>query len=71
LFEPISSFSLRYELYIHARNGRLIYNGSKPWNGQERNTGNFVNEGSYVYLIKITFANGDKVEKTGNVTVVY
>lgn len=71
LFEPVSSYALTYTLHIYARTGKQLYKGSEPWNGRENNTGEFVTEGSYVYLVKITFANGKQVEKTGNVTVVY
>lgn len=71
LFEPVSSYALTYTLHIYARAGKQIYSGSEAWNGRENNTGDFVNEGSYIYFVKIIFANGNQVEKTGNVTVVY
>ncbi len=71
LFEPVSSYAFNYMLYIYARNGKQIYKGSEPWNGRENNIGDFVTEGSYVYFAKITFANGNSLEKNGNVTVVY
>ncbi|MDR2938240.1 MAG: hypothetical protein LBU92_04800 [Prevotellaceae bacterium] len=71
LFEPVSSSTISYTLNIYARSGRQIYSGSASWNGRENNTGEFVNEGSYAYFVKIFFANGKQIEKTGNVTVVY
>jgi hypothetical protein len=67
----VSSYALTYALHIYARGGKQIYKGSEAWNGRENNTGDFVSEGSYIYFVKIIFANGNQVEKTGNVTVVY
>jgi len=71
LFEPVSNYKFTYTMYIYSRTGKQIYSGSEPWNGKENNTGEFVTEGSYVYFVKIFFANGNRTELTGNVVVVY
>ncbi|MDR0415499.1 MAG: hypothetical protein LBH84_08840 [Prevotellaceae bacterium] len=71
LFEPLCSCMRGYMLYIYTPDGRLIYSGAEGWNGREKNSGNFVPEGAYIYHIKITFAGGERTEKTGTVTVIY
>jgi len=71
LFEPVSSYKFTYTMYIYSRTGKQIYSGQQAWNGKENNTGEFVTEGSYVYFVKIFFANGNRTELTGNVVVVY
>ncbi|MDR1021977.1 MAG: hypothetical protein LBL94_01690 [Prevotellaceae bacterium] len=70
-FEPLCSCVQGYTLYIYTPDGRLVYSGAEAWSGQEKNGGNFVPEGSYIYHIKITFVDGRREERTGTVTVVY
>ncbi|MDR1342676.1 MAG: hypothetical protein LBK18_05405 [Prevotellaceae bacterium] len=70
-FEPLCSCVQGYTLYIYTPDGRPVYSGVEAWSGQEKNSGNFVPEGSYIYHIKITFVDGKRMEKTGTVTVVY
>jgi hypothetical protein len=81
LFKPVSAFDyiqdaepgkyFTFVLRVYDRWSKEIYSGSEAWNGRYSNTGNFVDGGNYYYHIWITFANGNKIEKTGYVTVVY
>ena len=70
-FEPLCSCMKSYALSVYTSSGALIYSGAEPWSARENNSGNFVREGAYIYHIKITFVNGEQIEKTGTVTVVY
>ncbi|MDR1416357.1 MAG: hypothetical protein LBJ57_02910 [Prevotellaceae bacterium] len=70
-FEPLCTCMRGYMLYIYTPSGRPVYAGAKPWSGREKNDGNFVPEGSYIYHIKITFVDGSNTERTGTVTVIY
>lgn len=70
-FEPLCSCMKSYTLSVYTSSGALVYSGAAPWSARESNSGNFVNEGTYIYHIKVTFVNGEQVEKAGTVTVAY
>lgn len=69
-FAPVSIFEHQFWLHIYNRWGQEVYSGNQPWNGRHNNKQKFVNEDTYIYQIKITFAH-DTFEKTGSVSVVF
>ncbi len=48
----------------------LIQDPNTGWNGRYKNTGESVPEGVYVYVIRATFNNGTKVERSGTITLI-
>ncbi len=71
-FYPKGSCIISYSMYIFNKWGGLIYQNSNstPWNGQIRNSGNIVQEDTYVYELIIN--TSDKIQRTyiGKVTVL-
>ena len=74
-FRPSLRFSdlEGYNFSIWDRWGHQIFetnNLAEGWNGKFNNTGEFVQTGVYVYLVKFRTANGKDIEKRGTVTIL-
>lgn len=60
-----------FQLQIFNRWGQLIFESKdidKGWDGTKN--GKELNQGTFVYKLNVTFYDGGKVEKTGNITLV-
>jgi hypothetical protein len=70
VFEPVFSFiPEHYEMYIYNRLGTKIWEGTGPWDGKL--AGKPVQEGVYLYLLRIYNYSSDVKEINGKVVVVY
>jgi hypothetical protein len=70
VFEPVFSFiPEHYEMYIYNRLGTKIWEGTGPWDGKV--SGKPVQEGVYLYLLRIYNYSSDVKEINGKVVVVY
>jgi gliding motility-associated-like protein len=71
-FYPMGSCIISYTIYVFNKWGGLIYqnSNSKPWNGEIFNSGNIVQEDTYVYELIVNTT--DKIQRTyiGKVTVL-
>ncbi len=72
-FHPMLSFVPKdYHLIITDINRKVLFdsrNYLEEWDG--RSSGNIVPEGVYLWQLRITTATGEKIEKTGTVTIVF
>ena len=60
-----------FQLNIYNRWGQLVFESKNIENGWDgTKNGKELNQGAFVYKLNITFYDGGKVEKTGNVTLV-
>ena len=73
-FKPLIDFAPKdYILIVVDRGGRKMFESTNPgegWDGRFQ-SGEFVNEGVYVYYIQFTDYTGRFSSFTGNVTVLY
>lgn len=49
---------------IYDRWGKLLYQGSAPWRGDN------AIEGVYTYIVQVTFVDGTAIERAGTVTLL-
>ena len=61
----------KMDFKVYNRYGHLVFkttNQSEGWDGREN--GKDLNPGTFVYTLKVTFAEGEQEVYTGNVTLV-
>ena len=72
LFRPVLTFTpAEYRFLVSNRQGRTLFETNdfmEPWDGSEN--GSPVNEGVYLWFIKIKTPDGKSISRTGTVTVV-
>ncbi len=71
VFFPFVDYTKEYDLLIFNRWGELIFKSKDVaigWNGYYK--GKLSPSGTYVYKLNVTFLNGKKVEKIGNITLL-
>lgn len=74
LFLPSFPFSPReYSLVIFNRNGFKVFETKQPLKGWDGKTpaGKMSPEGTYVYLVRFSSQTGKKIEKKGNLSLIY
>jgi len=72
LFRPVITFApTAYRLVISNRQGKAIFETDEymeSWDGTDN--GRPVNEGVYIWFIRMTTPSGTSISRTGTVTVV-
>jgi gliding motility-associated-like protein len=72
-FRPVISFVTNYNLIIYNRWGQVVFSSGDPfqgWDGKARN-GQLMPKGTYVYYLKYTSQNKKKIEKSGQINLIY
>ncbi len=72
-FKPVASFVSDYSLIIYDRNGSIVFSSNDPLEGWDGTGGNaeLLKQGTYIYLLKFRTKNNQKVEKSGQINLVY
>lgn len=71
VFLPLTDGATKYSLKIFSRWGELLFESNDPakgWDGYHR--GQLCTQDVYVYKVEVTFADGTKRTKVGDVTLI-
>jgi len=72
-FKPVISFVSDYQLIIYNRFGDIIFQSEDPLRGWEgtNKSGELLKKGTYVYHLTFRTKNNKKVDKSGQINLIY
>ena len=62
-----------YSLKVYDRGGEVIFESNdlfKSWDGKAKGLDKYVENGTYIWFLKVNYENGIEYEKSGSVTVI-